>query len=214
MHKIERAMVNVNNTPIPHKSPASSHGYLLDHTGWLLSYGLMRCVCSQFAPFCWIISADAPPVVAIDIGKFGTACSWKSNWDPVPAVLNLDTQQPNEKVVRKSPNSLLVHRDNVSVMSLGDTAEKSYACGSCPVGAKLFRRFGRQRMRVESDPTSESAVKCSRNRSEMELSKIMFYLLMHARDVSKRMNVTPCFLVLLTLSIISPDTRVRESRAR
>ncbi|CAM9152530.1 unnamed protein product [Ectocarpus sp. 12 AP-2014] len=127
---------------------------------------------------------DAPPVVAIDIGKFGTACSWKSNWDPVPAVRNLDTQQPHEKVVRKSPNSLLVHRDNVSVVSLGDTAEKSYACGSCPVGAKLFRRFGRQRMRVESEPTSESAVKCSRNRSEMQLSKIMFYLLMHARDAA------------------------------
>ncbi|CAM9487003.1 unnamed protein product [Ectocarpus fasciculatus] len=131
-----------------------------------------------------VLGTKDAPVVAIDIGKFGTACSWNSSWDPVPAVRTLDTKQPHERIVRKSPNSLLVHRDNVSVVSLGDIAEKSYACGSCPVGAKLFRRFGRQRMRVESDPTSESAVKCSRNRSEMKLSKILFYLLMHARDAA------------------------------
>ncbi|CAM9869295.1 unnamed protein product [Ectocarpus fasciculatus] len=126
---------------------------------------------------------DRRPVVAIDLGKFGTAYSWKADEHPIPrGVRNLDMEQPREGVMRKSPNSLLVHRERNQVL-FGDLAEARFAGGSSPVGSQLFRRFGRQ-LWLESSWSLDTRVKCSRNRSMVELMEILVYMLNHIRDAA------------------------------
>ncbi|CAM9140127.1 unnamed protein product [Ectocarpus sp. 4 AP-2014] len=123
------------------------------------------------------------PVVAIDFGKFGTAYSWKADEHPIPrGVRNLDVEQPREGTVRKSPNSLLVHREKRQVL-FGDFAEGCFAGDTSPIGAQLFRRFGRQ-LWFESSWSLDTPVKCSRNRSVVELMEILVYLLNHVRDAA------------------------------
>ncbi|CAM9692821.1 unnamed protein product [Ectocarpus sp. 6 AP-2014] len=128
-------------------------------------------------------STRDPPVVAIDVGKFGTAYSWKADEHPIPrGVRNLEIKQLREGTVRKSPNSLLVHRENRQVL-FGDFAEGCFTGHASPVGGQLFRRFGRQ-LWLESSWRLDTPVKCSRNRSVVELMEILVYLLNHVRDAA------------------------------
>ncbi|CAM9496872.1 unnamed protein product [Ectocarpus sp. 12 AP-2014] len=123
------------------------------------------------------------PVVAIDFGKFGTAYSWKADEHPIPrGVRSLDIERPREGTVRKSPNSLLVHREKRKVL-FGDFAEGCFAGDTSPIGAQLFRRFGR-RLWLESSWSLDTRFNCSRNRSMVELREILFYLLNHVRDAA------------------------------
>lgn len=141
----------------------------------------------------------AGTTIAIDLGKFGTAFSWSSDGNLNPCVGNLDRQEPEEDVHRKSPNSLLVLTELTEAgtdgnwkpwfgdASFGETAETRYGeAGAMPVGAQLFRRFGFfQSWRLNLGPHERVPVKSSSNDvHEMEVEALLVMLLKHVKDVS------------------------------
>lgn len=137
----------------------------------------------------------AAAVVAIDLGKFGTAFAWSSEGKPNPSVGNLDTQEPGEEVHRKSPNSLLALTEvgpdgNFKPWSgaacFGTTAETRYhMVDDIPVGSQLYRRFGlEQSWLFDVGPCESIQVKSSSAGSAMEVVRVLVSLLVHVRIVS------------------------------
>lgn len=144
-------------------------------------------------------------VVAIDLGKFGTAYAWRSDGNTIPSVGNLDAQEPGEEIHHKSPNSLLVPTEAgtdgnlkpcLGGASFGKTAETRYVdATNFPVGAQLFRRFGlQQSSQFDVGPCASISVNSWSNVLEIEVEEILVTLLAHVRHVStgSRCKGRPC----------------------